>query len=156
MSIRSGHPTLIQPCSKSQNCRRASPTRPPPPRPPIQNTTTIKALQKICWLARNIAALGQLQQESNSLRRGATWGAATFGNQTQIAYELGNRRQESCAPLTRNMAALGQLQQKVASLIHIVTWGGASFAGLPWVSPSPVQATTRLSEAAQKTSSPAW
>jgi hypothetical protein len=115
-------------------------------------------LQKICWLARNIAALGQLQQESDSLRHSATWGAATFaGNQTpQIVYELGNHKQNSCAPLTRNMAALGQLQQKVASLIHIVTWGGASFAGLPWVSPSPVQATTRLSEAAQKTSSPAW
>ena len=58
--------------------------------------------------------------------------------------------------ISRNMAALGQLRQEVASLIHIVTWGGASFAGLPWVSPSPVQATTRLSEAAQKTSSPAW
>ena len=58
--------------------------------------------------------------------------------------------------VSRNIAALGQLQQKYASLIHIVTWGAASFAGLPWVSPSPVQATTRLSEAAQKTSSPAW
>ena len=57
---------------------------------------------------------------------------------------------------SQNMAALGQLQEQVASLTHIETWGAASFAGLPWVSPSPVQATTRLSEAAQKTSSPAW
>jgi len=33
MSIRSGHPTLIQPCSKSQHCRRAPPPPPPPPAP---------------------------------------------------------------------------------------------------------------------------
>ena len=34
MSIRSGHPTLIQPCSKSQHCKRAPPAPPPSPPPP--------------------------------------------------------------------------------------------------------------------------
>ena len=40
-------------------------------------------------------------------------------------------------------------------VVHIESWSALSLAGLPWVSPSPAHVTTRLSDGAQKTSSPA-
>jgi hypothetical protein len=50
-------------------------------------------------------------------------------------------------------ATLGR--HKLHTLTHAAGTGLGSFAILPWVSPLPTQVTTRLSEGAQKTSSPA-
>jgi hypothetical protein len=48
-------------------------------------------------------------------------------------------------------AALGR---QLRLIIHVAGCGKGSFAGRPWVSPSPTQVTTRLSDGAQKTTSP--
>merc|ERR1711862_806842 len=53
----------------------------------------------------------------------------------------------SCVPI------LGGLNTTINH--PIIGCGAGSLAGLPWVSPSPEQATSKLSEGAQKTSSPA-
>ncbi len=61
-----------------------TPPHPPPP-----------TLQKICRLARNTAALGQLQQEGDSLMHSVTWGAAYFASLPRFPHRTSTNTRSS-------------------------------------------------------------
>jgi hypothetical protein len=68
----------------------------------------------------------------------------------QAGHQVESERQRTSCECC-SWAAVGML----ALVVHIESWSALSLAGLPWVSPSPAHVTTRLSDGAQKTSSPA-